>query len=615
MKRSLLILLVMILFPGYSWNQNKVKDIPRVPEWSKTAVWYQIFPERFANGDVTNDPTPHDMAGAWPYNIPKGWQISPWTSDWYKLQPWEKSNGHDFYWNAGVRRYGGDLKGVIDHLNYLKNLGITAIYFNPIFESPSLHKYDTRMYHHVDNNFGPNPKEDEKIWESENPGDPSTWKFTSADSLFLDLLNRAHKLGIKVLIDGVFNHVGTSFWAFQDVVKNQQKSQYKDWFKIKSWDDPKTTNKEFEYEGWNGVRDLPEIKKDPEIGIEPGFAKHVHQIVKRWMDPNNDGDPSDGIDGWRLDVAEKVDIKFWKIFRTWVKEINPEAYTTGEIWWEDWNNNVIFDASPWLQGDSFDGIMNYKFARAVKKFVIDQKEKISAGAFADSIMILKKTYPAGNYYALQSLMDSHDVDRIESQIVNPDRWYDHNANPGQNKDYTPRKPNEKEMRKHYLIAGLQMTLPGAPMIYYGDEAGMWGGDDPDCRKPMVWPGVNYETETTDPRGIARISDPVSFDQKLFNWYQRLIRLRNQNKALSIGDLEFFLIDNMNSVVGYKRTLGQENFFVVVNNSEKEIICQLDLNKFISADKSLYNFIHNKLVHEQDGKYTIKLEPYRIAILK
>ena len=174
---------------------------------------------------------------------------------------------------------------------------------------------------------------------------------------------------------------------------------------------------------------------------------------------------------------------------------------------------------------------------------------------------------------------------------------------------------EKEMRKHYLIAGLQMTLPGAPMIYYGDEAGMWGGDDPDCRKPMVWPGVNYETETTDPRGIARISDPVSFDLKLFNWYQKLIRLRNQNKALSIGDLEFFLIDNMNSVVVYKRTLGQENFFVVVNNSEKEIICQLDLNKFISADKSLYNFIHNKLVHEQDGKYTIKLEPYGIAILK
>ncbi|MGA7838256.1 MAG: alpha-amylase family glycosyl hydrolase, partial [Ignavibacteriaceae bacterium] len=262
MKKIFSIIVILLLSFGFT-GSHKSRKIPRVPEWTKTAVWYQIFPERFANGDKSNDPTPHDMEGAWPYRTPNGWEISPWTSDWFKLQSWEAANGHDFYWNSGVRRYGGDLQGVIDHLDYLKKLGITAIYFNPLFESPSHHKYDTGMYHHIDNNFGPNPKLDEKIWASENPGDPETWKWTSADRLFLELINKCHKMGMKVIIDGVFNHVGTTFWAFKDVVKNQQKSKYKNWFKIKSWDNPETPQNEFEYEGWNGVKDLPEIKKDP----------------------------------------------------------------------------------------------------------------------------------------------------------------------------------------------------------------------------------------------------------------------------------------------------------------------------------------------------------------
>ena len=286
-------------------------------------------------------------------------------------------------------------RGLLNHLKYLKDLGISAIYLNPIFESPSLHKYDTKMYHHIDNNFGPDPKGDEEIWEKENPGDPDTWKWTSADSLFLSLINKAHKMGIKIIIDGVFNHVGTSFWAFQDVVKNQQKSLYKDWFKIKKWDNPSTPENEFEYDGWDGVKDLPEIRKDPETGLVQGFADHIHAIVNRWMDPNKDGNPSDGIDGWRLDVAEKVSIKFWKVFRNWVKEINPDAYITGEIWWEDWQANKMFNASPWLHGDSFDGVMNYRFARAVKKFVIDVKDQITSQAFTDSINILRDEYPVG----------------------------------------------------------------------------------------------------------------------------------------------------------------------------------------------------------------------------
>ncbi|MDR3667353.1 MAG: glycoside hydrolase family 13 protein [Ignavibacteriaceae bacterium] len=591
------------------------KNIPRVPGWAKDAIWYQIFPERFANGDSKNDPTPHDMEGAWPYKIPNGWHITPWTSDWYKLQPWEKQDGQDFYWNAGTRRYGGDIQGILDHLNYLQKLGITAIYLTPIFESPSLHKYDTRMYHHVDNNFGPSPREDEKIWSSENPADPTTWKWTTADKLFLKLIKEVHKRGMKIILDGVFNHVGTTFWAFQEVVIKEKNSEFKNWFKIKSWDNPATPENEFEYEGWMGVKDLPEIRKDSTTGLEQGFANHIHSIIKRWMDPNGDGNPSDGIDGWRLDVADRIDIVFWREFRKWVKEINPEAYITGEILWQDWQSNQMFNAAPWLQGDAFDGVMNYRFAQAIKKYVADIDSQITSGAFADSIEIIKREYPKDNFYAVQNLLDSHDVDRISSQIVNPDNWYDHEANPSQNKAYKIRKPNRIELLKQKLAAGIQMTMPGAPMIYYGDEGGMWGGDDPDCRKPMVWSGIKYDTETADPLGRERKPDPVSFNNDLFNWYKNLITIRKENKVLSEGDLNFFYKNDGSKILGYRRTLDNKSIFIILNNDNTKKSIEMKLEVLVKSGNTLTNLIDNSRLSGKDNNYKIDLKPYQIMILK
>ncbi len=177
-----------------------------------------------------------------------------------------------------------------------------------------------------------------------------------------------------------------------------------------------------------------------------------------------------------------------------------------------------------------------------KKFVIDVEKQISVQEFADSIQAIHRDYPKENLYVLQNLMDSHDVDRLASQIVNPDRWYDHEAHPGQNEAYNIRKPNETERKKQRLIVAMQMTMPGAPMIYYGDEAGMWGGDDPDCRKPMVWPELEYETETAHPLGKSRPADEVYFDEDLFDWYRKLIGIRKSNPSLSLGEIEFFLLD-------------------------------------------------------------------------
>jgi len=545
---------------------NQVKGgNSRVPNWAKQAIWYQIFPERFFNGDKTNDPRAEDLKGSWPFFVPDGWQITPWRSDWYKMQKWEKADGKDFYWNAGLRRYGGDIQGIIDKLNYLKKLGINAIYLNPIFESPSLHKYDASMYRHIDNNFGPRPEMDKLIWQKEDPTNASTWKWTSADSLFLQLIKKAHKLGMHIIIDGVFNHVGKTFWAFKDVQKNQQKSKFKNWFIIKRFDDPNTPQNEFNYSGWYGIKSLPEFREDENGLVEP-VAEHIHKIIKRWMDPNADGNPEDGIDGWRLDVADMVNHKFWRKFRKWVKEINPNAYITGEVWWENWQQNKMFNAAAWLKGDEFDAVMNYRFARAVKRFIADKKLKINSRAFVDSLQIQYNDYDKEHLYVLMNLLDSHDTERLASIVVNPDHYYDHFANPAQNKNWLVRKPRLNELLKIKLMVALQMTLPGAPMIYYGDEAGMWGGDDPDDRKPMLWKEFKYELEKSHPFGKPRPIDSVKFNENLFNWYKKLIFIRKNNPEFSLGNIKFILFKNNPTILAYKRKLKNNVTLVLINNN-------------------------------------------------
>ncbi len=428
---------LVLLLTGYSLPVS-AQDLQHggVPAWAKEAVWYQIFPERFRNGDSGNDPAVGDIAGSWPHDDPGAWQVSSWTGDWYALQAWEEGE-RGFYYRTQQRRYGGDLQGVIDQLDYLKELGISAIYFNPVFESPSLHKYDPTMYHHIDNNFGPDPEGDRLIWSKEDPSDPSTWQWTSADQMFLALLTRAHELGIRVIIDGVFNHVGLTFWAFRDVVEKGEASAHKEWFTITKWDDPATAENEFDYAGWNGVRELPEIRED-ENGLVAGPREHVRHIVKRWMDPNGDGDPSDGIDGWRLDVAEKVRVEFWREFRTWVRTINPEAYIVGEVWWEDWKNGKMFNAEPWLRGDVFDAVMNYRWSREVGHFFKDKEKKITASEFDRRLKALREDYRSDVNSVLMNVMSSHDTDRLASQIVNVDAEYDKRVGVQDNPDYDVR---------------------------------------------------------------------------------------------------------------------------------------------------------------------------------
>ena len=534
---------------------------PRVPQWAKDAVWYQIFPERFRNGDPGNDPTRAELE--FPPN--RAWNVSPWTSDWYKLQPWEEKHNKNFYDNVFERRYGGDLQGIIDKLDYLADLGITAIYFNPIFEGISLHKYDASTYHHIDNNFGSDSKNDLVIIRSETE-DPTTWKWSAADQLFLKFIHEAHTRGMRVILDGVFNHCGTRFWAFDDIVKKQQRSPYADWFDVRKWDDPATAENEFDYKGWWDYKPLPEFREDSNGFVKP-VREYFFNITRRWMDPNGDGDPSDGIDGWRLDVANDVSHVFWREWRNVVKGVNPDAYIVGEIW---------DDAANWLKGDEFDAVMNYRFSRAMVKFFIDTgNSRYSVTDFDAELADVRNGYPQEVNYILQNLIDSHDTDRWLSMILNPNRKYDNDNGLRHNSEYRIQKPGETEVGIMKLMALMQMTYVGAPMIYYGTESGMWGADDPDDRKPMVWDDMSYEDETVHPfPGKTRPRDKVQFNYDLFTYFKKLIHIRNSHTALKRGTFKALVMDDGAGVYAFEREEKGRRVVVIFNNSPQKQVARL-----------------------------------------
>ncbi|MCF8243052.1 MAG: glycoside hydrolase family 13 protein [Melioribacteraceae bacterium] len=574
-----------------------------VPQWAKSVVWYQIFPERFRNGDSSNDPQLKDIKGSYPHENNSPWQIHPWTSDWYKLQPYEKKNGKSIWFNLQRRRYGGDIQGIIDKLDYLQNLGVTALYLNPVFESPSLHKYDGATFHHVDPNFGPDPEGDRSLISSEVPHDPSTWVWTSADKLFLKLVEEVHMRDMKIVIDGVFNHMGINSWAFKDVVEKQQNSEYKNWFKIRSWDDEEEGT-EFQYDGWYGVKELPELNQD-ENGITEDPRRYIFNITRRWMDPDADGNPADGIDGWRLDVAFMIKHPFWKMWRNFVKTVNSEAYITAEI------IESVEANKPYLSGDEFDAVMNYNFAFACAEYFINEKNRILTTEFNNKLKELRNAYPQSVAYVMQNLFDSHDTNRLLSHILNRDLhpyndWGNYyNISKGENPDYNTGCPGYKEFQIMKLMTIFQMTYVGAPMIYYGDEAGMWGANDPCSRKPMVWDDMNYENEKFLPDQSERKKECiVEFNEDIFNHYKKLIRIRNENPVLQLGDFTAVMVDNAKQVYVFERTYEDQKAIVAINNStEKHLI------KIRTGDTSTYiDYLNDEKEFEGQFSFEVYLPP-------
>lgn len=318
--------------PGYyfSFPFLHSSEVFRAPSWVKDTVWYQIFPERFGNGDQSINPT----------------RTKPWASE-----PPAKDNF-----------FGGDFQGVIDHLDYLEDLGITGIYFTPIFKAFSNHKYDTIDYLEIDPQFG-------------------------TKETFKELIKKCHERGIKVMLDAVFNHSGFHFAPFQDVLKHGEESKYSNWFHTNKF--PLKGGDRPNYSTFAFVESMPKFNtQNPEV------KDYLLEVGRYWVREFD-------IDGWRLDVANEVDHQFWREFRLAVKEIKPDLYILGEIW---------HDSMPWLRGDQFDAVMNYPFLTNVLNLF--SKESIFAKEFIENMTSVNQLYPETVNETAFNLIGSHDTPRI-----------------------------------------------------------------------------------------------------------------------------------------------------------------------------------------------------------
>lgn len=441
------------------------------PEWVRDAVFYQIFPDRFARSE----------------RVPKPSNLEPW--------------------DAPPTLYGfkgGDLLGIVEHLDYLQDLGITALYLNPIFQSTANHRYHTCDYYQVDPILGGN-------------------------HALRTLLDEAHRRGMRVILDGVFNHTGRGFFQFVHIVENGAASPYVDWFHVKRFPlQPYTTSKDDHgYEAWWNLPALPKLNTG-----NPAVRQFLWDVACHWIEF--------GADGWRLDVpAEINDDAFWQEFRRRVKAVNPEAYIVGEIWHE---------AQRWLQGDQFDAVMNYHFARSCLGFFVGdnllrsevartgyhQIDTLDAKAFAAEIERLLNLYPRPVTEVQFNLLGSHDTPRFKTLA-------------------------RGDCSAYPLATLFQMTYPGAPSIYYGDEIGLEGGHDPGCRAGFPW-------------------DESLWDRDLRQQVERCIALRKAHPALRRGSLTWLFVGQ--GVVAYGRKLDGDVLVVILNNNRRPVTAILPVSGYL-----------------------------------
>lgn len=578
LRRSLLVaILAGVAACGGSAPGARPAGVAEAPAWAADAIWYQVFVERFRNGDPANDPAAEDIVGFTDQPAPPGWRVTPWTHDWYAQEPWARATGKDFYATVQFRRYGGDLQGLLDRLDYLRDLGVTALYLNPVNDAPSLHKYDARSYAHVDRNFGPDPRGDAARIAAEDVADPATWDWTAADSLFLRVIREAHRRGMRIIVDYSWNHTGIMFPAWQDVLRRQRQSPFAEWYEIERFDDPATPDtSEFRYRGWAGVPWLPEWRKvgrPPgathgaiEGTLVPGVRDLVFAVTRRWLDPDGDGDPSDGVDGFRLDVADMVPLGFWREYRAFVRSINPQAYLVGEVWWEQWPDRM-YDPAPWLQGDVFDAVMHYQWYAPTRSFFAGAPPHLTASQYAATLDRLGTGIGPSFRKAMMNLTASHDTPRLGTDLFNPGR-YKYRANPREDSTYRLGRPDARTREVQRMVLVQQFTWTGAPHVWNGDEVGMWGADDPDERKPMVWDDLTHDAEWADPFGRPRRPDPVAPDTALRRTYAGLIALRKAHARLfADGATRWVVTDDARRLLAYERALGTARALVAFNASD------------------------------------------------
>lgn len=450
------------------------------PAWVRDAVFYQIFPDRFAKSDRVEKP---DNLEAWD---------APPTTFGFK---------------------GGDLIGVLEHLDYLIDVGVNCLYFTPVFQSTANHRYHTHDYYRIDPILGDN-------------------------AAFRELLDAAHQRGIRVVIDGVFNHASRGFYQFNHALENGEQSPYLDWFTFRdfplhAYDDYGPPG----YAAWWNLKALPKFNT-----ANPQVREFIMRVAEHWA--------TSGIDGWRLDVPGEIDDdSFWQEFRYRVKRINPDAYIVGEIWSR---------ADRWLQGDQFDAVMNYQFTRACISFFVGARRapgglthdhsygavmNLDAAAFAQSLEEQTSWNAEGITYSQLNLLDSHDTARFLTIA-------------------------QGDISALKLSLLMMMTYPGAPMIYYGDEIGMQGGKDPDNRRGMLW-------------------DPANWNFDLLDHVKKYIALRKQYAVLRRPG-KYLRLYAEGDVYCFARQRDDQTLIVALNAGTDPATLDLDMSSLLPDGVTLRN---------------------------
>ncbi len=424
-------------------------DIAVTPAWVNDTIWYQIYPERFCNGDASLNRE----------------DTLPWRN------------------RGSVRNeeyFGGDLAGIISKLDYLQNLGISGLYLTPINEAPSTHKYDTKDYEKIDPHFG-------------------------SEETFSRLVKESHHRGIRVMLDGVFNHSGQYFAPWQDVIEKGPESDYFHWFMIESWpfDFTKGAARNHQYYSFAFYDKMPKLNTN-----HPEVREYLIGICEEWVRKYD-------VDGIRLDVANEVSHRFCKELRTRLKAVKPDLYILGEIW---------HDAMPWLRGDEFDGVMNYPLAESIKDFWIDKS--LSNQDFEYTINRCYTGYMQQTNDVMFNLLDSHDTKRLRSEVKNLDEYFQQLC--------------------------VLFAMPGSPCIFYGTEIAMEGGHDPDCRRCMPWEEIE-EGRYTERMEIVKT----------------LLRLRREEPLLRSRNFHFPGKVNRKRVIEFTKVGWSDHYVEVIINCEEE----------------------------------------------
>ncbi|MCR4763281.1 MAG: glycoside hydrolase family 13 protein [Lachnospiraceae bacterium] len=505
------------------------------PAWAEGAVMYQIFTDRFCNGDQTNDV----LSGEYCYNG----GLTKRVTDWEKAPSPDGGDIREFY--------GGDLQGVIDKLEYLRELGIQAIYFNPLFCSPSTHKYDTQDYFHIDPHFGRIITDRGDLLAEGEADNAKAARYISriasadnleaSDALFALLVQKAHACGIRVILDGVFNHCGSfNKWMDRERIYERaegyapgayadEKSPYHDYFTFTGGEWPCNER----YEGWWNYGTLPKLNYEGSAKLQ----EEILAIAGKWVSPPYSAD------GWRLDVAADLghsgefNHAFWRRFRKVVKEANPEAVIIAEHYG---------DAGAWLSGGEWDSVMNYDaFMEPVSYFFTGMEKHSDAyepGAIGNearfwaSISGCAVNFTGGSLYMAMNELSNHDHSRF---LTRTNGKVGRSASLGAD---AAKEGVDKSVFREAVL--LQMTWPGAPTVYYGDEAGVCGFTDPDNRRTYPW---GHE------------------DRELLNFHRDMIRIHRENEELVCGSL--MRLDSQRGVIAYGRFLNGQASIVLINRND------------------------------------------------